>query len=267
MAWAASQYGDRVLRVSSPGEKAWGPGGILCYGTAPEGIGITSTACWFLVQSQSHVSSKGEEVHSTSLWQNEEIMNSIWEWTCCCSRFWKLQSAVLWSLRISDPCAPSPIPDPLHRTMRVVQGAYMDDLDLDALRWEDEPPGLSPFLPLPACGDHGPEIPREANCGQGAHLMHQGTIDLHAMVPGTNAKWVASITSKILVKRFCVLIFSPRSSPVLPGNVKPVKFQYIEIEIKLEIDREIEQLSEWVTHSICSRIWLIFVSIGGCQKS
>lgn len=112
VAWAASQYGDRVSRVSSPGEKAWGPGGILCYGTAPEGIGIMSTACWFSVQSQSHVSSKGEEVHSTSLWQNDEIMNSIWEWTCCCSRFWKLQSAALWSLRISDPCAPSPTTRP-----------------------------------------------------------------------------------------------------------------------------------------------------------
>lgn len=107
---------------------------ILSYGTAPEVIGITAAACCFSVQSQSHVISKGEEVHVTSLSQNDEIMSGIWEWTCCCSRFWKLQSAALWSLRISDPCAPSPTTRPPSQDCAMLQGSYMDDFDLDALR-------------------------------------------------------------------------------------------------------------------------------------
>lgn len=111
-------------------------------------------------------SSRGEEVSCTSQWESDKILNSVWDWICCCSHFWKMQSDICsFVTPVLHLKTTPPSQGLVHGTMLV----SMYDFYLDALSWKDEVPSLGPFLPLPECESHSPEMPGEASCGQEAH--------------------------------------------------------------------------------------------------
>ena len=142
-----------MSRGTRPKQKEWGPGWVLFSGLTLEVMQhhfdcILSTDAVRVMPN-----SRGEEINSTSQWESDKPLYSMWDWIGCCRHLWKIQYAALWYLFVCDSVPFLQLPPYLSEGL--VHGAmlvYVFEIYLDTLSWEDKTPSCGPFLPLPACG-------------------------------------------------------------------------------------------------------------------
>lgn len=151
--WAALQHGGWVSRGSRPEKKEWGPGWVLFSGLTPEVLLHHFHCTLSTYAGRVMPNSRGEEINSTSQWESDKPLYSMWDWIGCTSHFWKIQYAALWCLFICDSVPYLQLPP--HLSEGLVHGAvlaYAFEIYLDTLSWEDKTPSCGPVLPLPVCG-------------------------------------------------------------------------------------------------------------------
>lgn len=130
-----------------------GPGWVLFSGLTPEVKQHHFHSILSTDEVRDMPDSRGEEINSTSQWDSDRPLYSMWDCIGGCSCFGEIQYAALWYLFICDSMPSLRLPP--HLSEGLVHGAmlvYVFEIYLDTLSWEDKTPSCSPFLPSPVCG-------------------------------------------------------------------------------------------------------------------